>query len=648
MLIKNLLSIVALSISTFTLFADEFKVADVFSDHMVLQRQKPVQVWGWTKPGEKVNVEFKGQKLTATAYKDGKWLVKFKAMEADAKPADMTITHSGGKTVIKDVLVGEVWLCSGQSNMEWPVLHSKQGSKMLTKADNPLIRLFKIPRTTSGYPQRGINAKWQICSRQNVAGFSAVGYYFGLELCRELKVPIGLIESAWGGTRIEPWTSASGFAMVSQLGNYVNIIARENKDFLGKLREDLPEIKKWAVEAEKKLADKKEIDRPAQPFPVHKLSSHRAPTGLYNGMIAPLVPFAIRGVIWYQGEANMANGISYFYKMKALINGWRKVWRQGDFPFYFVQIAPYNNYGSSKLTDLWKAQYRAAQQIKNSALVFPGDVGNVRNIHPRRKYPVGKRLALLALTNNYGKKINEFRSPVFKDLKTDGDKLIISFEYLNTNLKTNDGKAPAEFTIAGKDGIYHPAKAEILGKTIVLSSKKVKEPLSAEYAWHNLAVPNLVSGSGLPVLPFRTIKEKSNLALNKPYVCSDKNPWGWDSGLTNGSWGVTTAGCFATKNTDKFPKHVTVDLEKIEKIEQVKLGVPSFGSTKTVNIEVSTNGKTFKKVGSAGFQQKRAESKTVSFPAVKARYVRLTFPDHHLEKVIYDPKFIFITELEVY
>ncbi|MDD5596532.1 MAG: sialate O-acetylesterase [Victivallaceae bacterium] len=644
---QKFLSIIVLSISASILFGEGFKVADVFSDHMVLQRQKPVPVWGWTEPGQKVNVEFKGQKLTATAYKDGKWLVKFQKMEAASKPADMTISHSGGKIVIKDILVGEVWLCSGQSNMEWPVSRSQRAEEMLADADNPLIRLLKIPRTASGYPRRGINAKWQTCSRQSVAGFSAVGYYFGLELSRELKIPVGLIESAWSGTRIEPWTSPTGFAMVSQLRNYINIIAEANRDFQSKLRQDLPEIKKWTAEAGKKLADKKEIECPAQPFPAHRLNSHYAPTGLYGGMIAPLVPFAIRGVIWYQGEANIADGVNYFYKMQALINGWRKVWRQGDFPFYFVQIAPYN-YGFRKLTDLWKAQYRAAEKIKNSALVFPGDIGNIRNIHPRRKYQVGKRLALLALANDYGKKINEFRSPVFKDFKTEGDKLIISFEHLDTILKTNDGKAPAEFTIAGKDEIYYPAKAEIQGKTIVLSSEKVREPLSAEYAWHNLAVPNLVSGSGLPVLPFRTIKEKINLALDKPYVCSDKNPWGWNGGLTNGSWGVTTAGCFATKDTDKFPKHVTVDLEKTEKIEQVKLGVPPFGSTKTVEIELSMDGKTFKKVGSAVFQQKKTESRIISFPAVQTRYVRLTFPDHHLEKVIYDPKFIFITELEVY
>jgi sialate O-acetylesterase len=647
MFIKKILLIAAFSISASMLFAGEFKVADVFSDHMVLQRQKPVIVWGWTKPGEKVDVEFKGQKLTATAYPDGKWLVKFKKMEADPKAADMTISHSGGKIVIRDILVGEVWLCSGQSNMTWTVSRSKQSQEMLAKADNPLIRLLKIPCVTSGYPLNSVNAKWQTCSRQSVAGFSAVGYYFGLDLSKELKVPVGLIQSSWGGTRIEPWTPSTGFAMVEQTRNYLSTIAQANKDFQNKLQEELPNIKEWTAQAEKQLADKKEIEVPQQLFPVHKLNSNRAPTGLYNAMIAPLVPFAIRGVIWYQGESNMADGGNYFYKMKALINGWRKVWRQGDFPFYFVQIAPYN-YGSRKLTDLWKAQYKAAEKIRNCDLVFPGDVGNIKDIHPRHKYPVGKRLALLALANDYGKKIDEFKSPVFKDLKIEGGKLVLSFANLNSDLKTSDGKAPAEFTIAGADGVYYPAKAEIQGKTIVLSSEKVKEPLSAKYSWRNLSVPNLVSGSGLPVLPFQTIKDKTNLAFEKPYVSSDKNLWGWNSGLTNGSWGVTSAGCFATKNGDKFPKYVTVDLEKTEKISSVKLGVPPFGSTKTVEVEISTDGKTFKKVADTVFQQKKAEIKTLDFPAVEARYVRLNFPDYHLEKVIYDPKFIFITELEVY
>ena len=575
-------------------------------------------------------------------------MVKLAPMKADAKAAEMKISCPGGNRTITDILVGEVWLCSGQSNMAWTVGNSAKGKEMVAAANNPSIRLLNIPRRPAGYPRHGFSATWQRCTPATVSTFSAVGYYFGLELFDALKVPVGLIESAWGGTRIEPWTPPAGFAMVPQTKTYLYQIAAANKEYQAQLKKCLPYMDKWLAQAREDLAAGKNI-KPLEPaYPVHKLNSRTMPTGLYNGMIAPLVPFAMRGAVWYQGESNLADGMNYFYKMDALIKGWRKLWNESDFPFYFVQIAPYRYGAARSLPALWEGQYRAAERIKNCDLVFPGDVGNIRDIHPRRKYPVGKRLALLALVNTYGKKIAGFKSPAFESLKVDGNKLVISFKNLETGLKTNDGKAPAEFMIAGKDEKYYPARAEIKGDTVVLSSDKVAAPVSAKYAWHNLAVPNLISSAGLPVLPFQTIEKKDNLAYGKPYISSDKNLRGWDNGLTDGYWGISRDNCFATKNTDEFPKFVTIDLKEVAELTKVKLGVPPFGSTKTVDIEVSTDGETFKKVGSVVFEQKKTEQKTVTFPPVKALYLRLSFPDHYTGKVTYDPKFVFITEVEAY
>ena len=648
MFFSKVVSSVVLLILGLGLFAGELKVAKVFGNHMVLQRQKALPIWGWTVPGEEVTVEFKGQKLSAKAGADGKWTLKLNALEADAKAAEMHIFCASGKKTIKNILVGEVWLCSGQSNMEWAVSNTVQGKKRIAASNNPAIRLLKLPRRPAGFPQNDFYASWQVCSPRSVSSFSAVGYYFGLELYNALKIPVGLIESAWGGTRIEPWTPPVGFAAVPQTKVYVNQLINANKAYQKQLKKCLPFMDKWLVQAQKDLATGKNIKPLVPEYPSSSLASRTAPTGLYNGMIAPLIPFAIRGAIWYQGESNLSDGMAYFYKMQAMIKGWRKLWNEGDFPFYFVQIAPYRYGSHRKLVKLWEAQYRAAAKIKNCDLVFPGDVGNIKDIHPRRKYQLGQRLAIMALVNDYGKKIADFKSPTFKSLKVEGNKLVVSFNNLEAGLKTNDGKAPREFKIAGEDGKYYTAQAEIKDKTIVVSSDKVKSPVAVKYAWHNLSVPNLLNNAGLPVLPFKSVPPNDNLAYYKSYVSSDKNLWGWDSGLTDGSWGVSSQNCFATKNTKKFPKNVTIDLAKIENISKVKLGVPHFGSTKTVDIEVSTDGKNFSKVSSLEFQQKKAQRKTVTFPTVKAKYLRLTFPDFHKIKVNYLPEFIFITEVEAY
>jgi sialate O-acetylesterase len=637
-----------LSVLSVSVLAGNLRIADVFSDHMVLQCDKPVPVWGWADPGTKVTVEFKGQKYTGTTTQYGEWLVKFTPFKADSKPATMVFSSPGEKKEIKDILVGEVWLCSGQSNMEWPVRASAQGEKMIADSQqNTQIRLLKIARRTSGVPLNDFDAKWQLCSPDSVSGFSAVGYYFGLELFKSLKLPIGLIESAWGGTRIEPWTPPIGFMATPQTKGYLREIATANHKFQEQMKKCLPYADAWLKKAKRDAELGRNIEPLKPAYPVHSLNSNGKPTGLFNAMIAPIVKFPIRGAIWYQGEANRIDGVSYFYKMKALISGWRKLWQSGDFPFYFVQIAPFKYREKNVLQGLWAGQYRAADEIINCDLVFPGDVGNIKNIHPQRKYPVGKRLAMLALVNDYGKKIDGFKSPAFKNIEQQGNKLVISFKNLAGKLVTNDGKPPREFMIAGEDRKYYKAEAEIKGNKIILSSAKVAVPAYVHYSWHNLAEPNLVSDQGLPVLPFNS-DARDNLALGKSYISSDKNPWGWDPGLTDGFWGNSSTNCFATGNSDKFPKYVTVDLVNEQELNSIQLGVPPFGSTKTVNIQLSKDGKTFNTVGSVMFKQRKSEKKTVRFNKAEARYIRLEFPNNYPKKAGYNPNFMFITELEAY
>lgn len=444
----------------------ELKLPSIIGNNMVLQREQALPIWGWDTPETEVEVTVGDQHVTGKADAQGRWLVHLKPLKA-AESIAVSIKGTN-EIVLNNVAVGEVWLCSGQSNMEWVVSNSDNSQAEIAAADYPLIRHIKIPHSPQATPQENVESSgWQPSNPNTVGAFTAVGYFFGRHLHNELHVPIGLIGSNWGGTRIEPWTPPIGFQNVPAL---------------------------------KGIADK--LDEYPQKNAEGKIN-HQSPLALYNGMIAPLVPYGIRGAIWYQGESNRGEGMLYLEKMKALISGWRAIWHNPEMPFYFVQLAPYK-YGGSEttLSEIQEAQ-TASLSIPHTGMAVTMDIGNTTNIHPRNKQDVGKRLALWALAKDYGKQDLVYSGPLYKSMKVDGNRIAISFEHVSNGLTTRDGKTPSHFEIAGDDGQYVAAEAKIEGNTVVVHAEAVKSPKSVRYGWHQLAEPNLANKNGLPASPFR-------------------------------------------------------------------------------------------------------------------------------------------------
>lgn len=446
------------------------KLPSVIGNNMVLQRGQDVPIWGWDDPGTKVTVTVGDAQATATAGEDGKWMVRLPAMKAGG-PLSMTIEGTN-KVTLTNILVGEVWLCSGQSNMEWAVASSDNAKQEIAAADHPRIRHIKIPHVPADTPQEDVPSEgWQVCSPETVGRFTAVGYFFARHLEQQLDVPIGLIGSNWGGTRIEPWTPPVGFRQVPAL---------------------------------KDIADN--LDK----FPSKKADgkiNHQTPLALYNGMIAPLVPYAIRGALWYQGESNNGEGMLYHEKMKALITGWRSIWHSPDMPFYYVQLAPYRYGGDpTRLPGIWEAQL-ATLRVPHTGMAVTVDIGNVGDIHPRNKQDVGKRLALWALAKDYGRSDLVYSGPLYKSMKVEDGKIRLFFDHVDGGLVSRDGKPLSHFTIAGEDKKFVPATAEIDGDTVVVSSESVAHPVAVRFGWHQEAEPNLSNKEGLPASPFRTDSE---------------------------------------------------------------------------------------------------------------------------------------------
>ncbi len=482
----------------------DVRLPAIIGDNMVLQRQSQFRIWGWAEPGEKVtvSVSWLSMQWDLVADKQGNWDFEMKSPKGPG-PYEMTI-GAGNTIKIKNIAVGEVWLCSGQSNMEFRLRSSVNGEDEVSAASYPDIRLFHVQRDASGRPRRDCTGSWAQCSAETVANFSAVGYFFGRELHKQLGVPVGLINNSWGGTRIEPWTPPVGFATVPKLREIVEQIKQADSEFNTAVAQELEPLEKWIKACRKALAANKPV--PAMPaLPKHELSSRGKPTGLYNAMVHPIVPFAIRGAIWYQGESNHTEGMMYYEKMKALINGWRNVWGQGRMPFYFVQLAPYQ-YGDEDpriLPVIWQAQ-TAALAIPNTGMAVTVDVGNIKDIHPKNKQDVGRRLALWALAKTYNRKNLVYSGPLYKSMSVEGSSVRISFEHSGSGLASSDGKALTWFTIAGQDKKFVEAEAQIDGDTIVVSSGQVSKPAAVRFAWHKEAEPNLVNKEGLPASPFRT------------------------------------------------------------------------------------------------------------------------------------------------
>ena len=491
-------------------FAQPLSLPAVFSDHMVLQRDRKVAVWGWAAPGEAVTVEFKGQQYHAQPDSTGKWRVSLKPMPADSTPAEMTVTNGKSTLTVKDILIGEVWLCSGQSNMEWSVDRSANPEEEIANGNWPQIRHFNTPRTVSMMPKDDVDASWEVCSPDTVAKFTAVGYYFGRKLHKELDVPIGLLNCTWGGTRIEPWTPIEGFADVPELKDiYETVMTKRpgTEQYQNQAQSYLSEMRSWLQHAKDKLANDKPLTEPT-PFPdnLKPYTDRQDPTTLYNGQIAPIAPYTIRGSIWYQGESNRRDGMLYFYKTQALLKGWRQIWQQDDLPYYFVQIAPYQ-YGNDNPDELpvfWEAQSRIETDIDHTAMVVIHDIGDLKDIHPRNKQDVGLRLANKALKRTYGYENIVDTGPRFDSIETENGRLLVRFKHIAGGLISRDDQALTSFELAGEGVPWTKAEAKIIAPdTIAVSAESIDKPVAVRFGWHKTTTPNLANSHGLPAAPFR-------------------------------------------------------------------------------------------------------------------------------------------------
>lgn len=514
----------------------EVRLPRVFGSHMVLQREKPLVIWGWGNANETITVALGDESRQTTVNERGEWKVTFSARKAGG-PFTLKVGGSS-EVVLEDVLIGEVWLCSGQSNMEMGVGVCRDGKAEIEAANYPAIRLLMVANRWSPQPQSDLEAdkpdstqpdnRWRVCSPQTLGeagwgGFSATGYYFGRELHKQLGVPVGLIDATWGGTRIESWTPPEGFAAVPALKkDYESVQLGDPRTSLHqqRLEQTLKETEQWLADARQALTQQKLVPAmPTYPAALQPPRDVQNATALYNGMIHPLQPFPLRGAIWYQGEANVGEGRLYTERMKALIDGWRKVWGGGEFPFYFVQIAPYNYGGNGeRVAELWEAQAEA-QSIPGAGMVVVNDIGDLKDIHPTNKQEVGRRLAAWALAKDYGQADVVYRGPEFKAFKVEGDKLRVTFDHVAGGLASRDGKPLTWFEIIDADeGGFAKADARIEGASVILSSSEVKRPVAARFAWDMLAEPNLMNSAGLPAGAFRAgeVPKRDLLGLKVP------------------------------------------------------------------------------------------------------------------------------------
>ena len=460
---RFLLTFLVLSFFSIQMFG-KIILPSVFSDNMVLQQNSRVAIWGWSDPGETVRIVTSwntNDTIKVKADNSSKWTTSIKTIGAGG-PYSIQILGNG-KVQLSNVMLGEVWICSGQSNMEmsvnWKLINGEEDA---AKATNPNIRIFHVQKIGAEYPQQNCNATWTVCSPETMRATSAVGYFFARELQQKLNVPVGIIVSAWGGTPAEVWIEKSRI---------------ENNPVLNKAK-----------------------------YTDHYDGWPGAAGTTYNSMIAPVVPFGIAGAIWYQGESNIGNYPVYSLLKKTLIENWRADFKK-DFPFYFVQIAPYDYGVNGKSAYLREQQEMTTKIVPNTGMVVISDlVDNIKDIHPKNKVDVGKRLAAYALAETYKLNVGEYKSPFYESMKIEKGKAIISFSNATSGGLKCTGKTPAKFLIAGDDQKFVEATAKIEGSTVVVSSKLVKTPVAVRFCFDNTTMPDIFTTNGLPVAPFKTDK----------------------------------------------------------------------------------------------------------------------------------------------
>jgi sialate O-acetylesterase len=507
MIRRALISCLLLAASAFSVRAD-VKLPAIFSEHAVLQRDMPVPVWGWADPGESVTVAIAGQTQKATTDANGKWRVTLSAL-SPGEPLTLVV-EGNNRLERKDILVGEVWLCSGQSNMEWPVAASSNADLEIPVGDHPSIRLVRVKGEGSQTTVEDFDGRWEVCSPETVKGFSAVGYFFGREIQSNIDLPIGLIDNSWGGSACEAWIRRDrleGKPLYEALIEKWNHVATEAD--VARMKAEFDKgMAAWQEKADAAQAAG-EPEPPGRPWwPGNPLKGNQRPANLYHARLGPVLGYAIRGAIWYQGESNAGRAYQYRDMFPLMIQSWREDWDQGDFPFYWVQLADFLAQQGEPTESAW-AELREAQTMTQDRLPNTGqaviiDIGEAADIHPRNKLEVGRRLARWALARDYGRDI-VCQSPRYDSMEVKDGTAIVKFKDVGGRLRTIDAAEVQGFAIAGEDRKWVWAKARIVAPDQVsVSSKEVSAPVAVRYAWADNPVCNLYNQVGLPVTPFRT------------------------------------------------------------------------------------------------------------------------------------------------
>ncbi|MBK1879737.1 sialate O-acetylesterase [Pelagicoccus mobilis] len=500
---RNTLACFIVAFAFWAQLSAEVKLPSVFTDHMVLQRNVELPIWGSADPGEKVRVKFNGQSLRVKADENGKWQVELQPMEAGG-PFELLVMGKN-KLTVRDVLIGEVWVCSGQSNMEWPVAASDNAEVEIASANNSMIRFLTVPKNGTQVRQDDFEGAWEVCSPDSVREFSAVGYFFGRRLQQTLGVPIGLIDNAWGGSAAEAWMPRYAFESDPELAGILPDWDKRIAAFSDEVLEK--QLQDYEVQRAKWIEDGRKGRSPRKPHDI-RINQHR-PANIFNGGVAPILGYGIKGVIWYQGETNAGRARQYHKTFPLMISTMRDEWGQGDFPFYWVQLADFKDETDSAVEENSWAEVREAQTatmkyIPNGGQAVIIDVGEGRDIHPRNKQVPAERLARWALANQYEIEM-EYRSPEYSSMEIEGNKAVLSFDYVGERLYCFDVPSPKGFAIAGENGVFVHAEARLEGKDrIVVWSDKVDAPVAVRYGWANNPRVNVFSREGLPLTPFRT------------------------------------------------------------------------------------------------------------------------------------------------
>jgi len=488
--------------------AADVALPPVFGDHAVLQRDRPLVVWGTAAAGEEVTVTFADRTAKVVTPSGGRWTVTLDPVPAGG-PFEL-VAAGRTRAVAADVFVGEVWLCSGQSNMAMTVASARDATAAREAADHPTLRVFTTPTRAAADPAAEAKGVWVVSRPDTVAGFSAVAYFFGRELHAALKVPVGLVVSSVGGTLAEAWTPPAAVEAEPELAG---MWARAQKTLVGYDRAGA--VTKWE-KAWRRWKQEADSDRragrtpPPEPTePADPRAGLAYPGSLWNGMVAPLVPLSLRGFTWYQGESNAPRAAQYRVLLPTLVKAWRAAWGRDDLPFYLAQLANFGRPAPSGLASPWaelrEAQALAARTVPRVGMAVLIDIGEDADIHPKNKQEVGRRLALLALVRDYGRTDLACEGPTLKSHRVEKGKLVLEFDHAGAGLASSDGRDPLGFAVASAKGEFVPARARIEGATVVVSSPKVPHPVAVRYAWADAPeAATLVGPTGLPASPFRT------------------------------------------------------------------------------------------------------------------------------------------------